>query len=104
MSLVFPEQKHEEKAKAFIAELKEHNSEINGDGRLSEYLDKYSYKEWIERVSQDSDLTKVTKERIPSYTYFYMNKRKRIIGILTIRTTLNKFHLYENGHIGYSVR
>lgn len=104
MHLQFPQLKHEKDAKAFISELKEFNSEINGDGKLSEYLDKYSYEEWIEKINQDSDLAKVTKDRIPSYTYFYMNRRKYIVGIITIRTALNKFHLNENGHIGYSVR
>ena len=40
---------------------------------------------------------------MPQTVYFYM-KQKRIIGVITIRHTLNDWYLKYGGQIGYTIR
>ena len=47
MKLVFPSLLYKEKAKQFINEFYEYNSDINGSGGLDGYLVNSTYEEWI---------------------------------------------------------
>lgn len=105
MKFVFPNGNYEEKAKDFIHEFYEYESEINGSGGLERYLEKASYDEWLQKVLADMDLANILPGRVPALTYFYVRKEDdKIIGMINIRLALTDFLRKEGGHIGYSVR
>jgi predicted acetyltransferase len=104
MRFVFPCKEFEEAAKDYIEEFYSYGSQINGCGGLDRYLKEASYQEWLEKVQSDIDLANVPGDRVPAYTYFYVDDNDRIIGMANIRLELNDFLLREGGHIGYSIR
>lgn len=105
MKLVFPTKDYEDKAKEYIQEFFDFNSEIHGSGYLDSYLEKDEYKEWVSKVSAKTKRANVSENKVPSYTYFYVREENmKIIGMIDIRLELNDFLLTEGGHIGYSIR
>lgn len=108
MRLVFPSSEYEERAKAFVQEFKEDGSEVNGSGGLDDYLEKTDYQDWLKKVLRDIDVANVPPERVPAFTYFFVDDsvegEETIIGMINIRLCLNDFLFYEGGHIGYSIR
>lgn len=107
MKFVFPNLEYEEKAKEFINEFYEYQSEINGVGGLDNYLKNSTYTEWIAKVLQGIDIANIEEGHVPAFTYFYVDDtdgQNDIIGMINIRLSLNDFLLNEGGHIGYSIR
>lgn len=104
MRFVFPCEEFEERAQDYIEEFYAYGSEIHGSGGLDRYLKEFSYKEWLNKVQSDIDVANVPSDRVPAYTYFYVDDDDRIVGMANIRLELNDFLLREGGHIGYSIR
>ena len=85
----------------YLNEMKKYNSNINGIGKLDEYVNdnKDCFIEWLDYL-KDSE-----KDGFPlREQYLFIRKSdNRIIGMINIRTNSNlKDYLY--GHIGYSIR
>lgn len=102
MKFVFPCMEYEEQAKDYIKEFD--GSHIHGTGALDRYLKEFSYDKWVKKVRDDIDIANVSKDWVPSLTYYYVNDSNRIVGMINIRLGLNDFLLKEGGHIGYSIR
>lgn len=102
LRLVVPKKKYEHKAKDYIREFIEYNSQIHGVGGLHRYE---NYDEWLNKLEQDSDNTKVKEGRVSADTYFFVREPDdKIVGMINIRHNLNEILLKEGGHIGYSIR
>ena len=99
--LVRPTQELKEKALEFRQDFFDHNEMIiNG----SELLDKMeSYEDWIKSVSDNTDAETVNPNWVVTDTFFAMDERNTIVGIIDLRHTLNDF-LKDLGNYGYSVR
>ena len=102
---VFPVHEYKDKAIDYINEFYKYNSDINGTGALDEYLEKYDYEKWIEKIQSDIDIPNIQEPNVPKMTYFYVREDdNKIIGMINIRLALNDKLRKEGGHIGYSVR
>lgn len=100
--LVYPTKEYEKKAKEYIQEFYEYESEINGTGGLQRYN---NYDEWLLKVEKGSDLLNIPEDKVPANTYFFIRASdSKILGMINIRHRLNDFLLNEGGHIGYSIR
>lgn len=76
------------------------DTEING----SELLDQIdSYEEWLVSVSNNTSPETVNPAWVVTDTFFAVNEKGRIVGIIDLRHTLNDF-LQDFGNSGYSVR
>ena len=105
MKLVFPNKDYEAKAKEFIAEFYEYDSEIAGSGSLDRYLKESTYDEWLTKVFSYIDIANIPEGKIPGLTYFFVREEDdRIVGMINIRLALNDFLRNEAGHIGYCIR
>ena len=71
----------------------------------SEFFDKTeSYEEWLSSVTLNTNLKTVNEKWVVTDTFFAIRKSDdKIIGIIDLRHTLNKF-LKDLGNCGYSVR
>lgn len=73
---------------------------ING----SELLDKTeSYEEWLKSVKDNENQKTVNPSWVVTDTFFAMDDKDEIVGIIDLRHTLNDF-LKDFGNSGYSVR
>jgi len=105
MKFVFPCQKHEQQAAAFMQEFHDHASAVNGAGGLDSFLKDGTYSDWLMKIRNDLDLANILPGRVPAVTYFYVREEDgEIVGICNIRLALNDFLRREGGHIGYSIR
>ena len=64
MKLVFPNKDYEAKAKEFIAEFYEYDSEIAGSGSLDRYLKESTYDEWLTKVFTYIDIANLPADKI----------------------------------------
>lgn len=86
----------------FINEFYEYNSEINGVGGLTRFVD--DYEGWLKKLEEDYKRVP-TEEKVPSRTYFLVRENdNKIIGMVNIRLALNDKLRKVNGHIGYCIR
>ena len=86
----------------YINEHYKYNSDINGSGGLDRYVN--NYEEWLNKLERDY-ITEPSEERVPARTYFLVRESdSRIIGMINIRTALNKRLSKYGGHIGYGIR
>ncbi|MBO2517469.1 MAG: GNAT family N-acetyltransferase [Clostridiales bacterium] len=91
-----------EDAIAFIRELREYRSDINGTGGLDRFTD--AYEEWLIKLQQDYERIP-DGDRVPARTYFLVRETdRRIIGMINIRLCLNERLSRYGGHMGYSIR
>lgn len=105
MKFVLPEDSYEEKAKEYLREFREYQSDLVGCGGLEQYLDSDSFAAWTQKVMEDLDLSGIVPGHIPTYTYFYVREEdERLVGMVNIRLALTDFMEKEGGHIGYSIR
>jgi len=105
MKFVFPNKAYEQKAVAYIQEFYDHQSEINGVGGLTRYLENSTYDDWLLKLMADLDIANIPDDKVPAYTYFYVREEDdKIVGMISIRLALNDFLRKEGGHIGYSIR
>lgn len=85
----------------YIKEHIEYNSNVNGSGGLDSYTD--NYEGWLNKLEEDYKRIP-NEEHVPARTYFLIRENdNKIIGMLNIRTTLNK-KLMKYGNIGYGIR
>ena len=97
-----PSIKRKKEAIEYIEEFYEYNSEINGVGGLHRFLD--DYEGWLEKLEEDYKRIP-NEEKVPARTYFLIRKNDdKIVGMINIRTVLNKKLEKFGGHIGYSIR
>ena len=105
MRFVFSNSDYEEKAKDFICEFDEYESESNGSGGLDRYLNQSTYEEWLKKIMGDIDIANIEPGRVPALTYFYVREEnEKVIGMINVRLVLNAFLREEGGHIGYCIR
>ena len=101
--LVIPDKKYEGKAKEYIQEFLNNNSQIHGVGELDESIDNYDM--WLKRVDDYSNGRNLKEGHVSANTYFAVSEdTDKLIGMIDIRHKLNDYLLKEGGHIGYCVR
>ena len=77
-----------------------HETVING----SELLDKTDqYEDWLKAVSANTSIETVNASWVVTDTFFAVDEKDQIVGIIDLRYTLNDF-LKNLGNCGYSVR
>lgn len=97
-----PSIEREDDAIDYINEHYKYNSNINGVGGLHRYLD--NYEGWLDKLENDY-IIEPNEERVPSRTYFLVRESdNKIVGMINIRTALNKRLSAFGGHIGYGIR
>ena len=104
--LAFPTIEYEMQAKELIKETIELDNDNPdkwaGFARLNEFED---YREWVQKVINSLDSTKLEPGRVSATTYFTVRKSdNKIVGIIDIRHALNDYLREFGGHIGYSIR
>ncbi len=105
MRFVFPNKEYEQKAIEYIQEFRDYSSETHGTGGLNSFLEKATYHDWLLKVQADRDIANIPENKVPSYTYFYIQENDdKIIGMINIRWALNDYLKREGGNIGYSIR
>ena len=99
--LVRPTEQLKEQAINFRQEFFDnHEMVING----SELLDKTDqYKDWLKAVAANTRIETVNANWVVTDTFFAVDEKDQIIGIIDLRHTLNDF-LKNLGNCGYSVR
>ena len=84
----------------YIKEFYENNSQINGVGRLQDYVtkEKEEFDKWHEKIKKEE------KDELPKICYLLIRKKdNKLIGMANIRMKQN-LEDYKYGHIGYSIR
>jgi predicted acetyltransferase len=86
-------------------------SEFQQEGLLLQYdLQSLTrdFEDFLRRVRNEKDKTKLRPDAIPSTTYWLIEKdeygRERFVGNLSLRHELNDFLFRVAGHIGYQIR
>ena len=99
--LVRPTEQLKEQAINFRQEFFDnHEMVING----SELLDKTDqYEDWLKAVAANTRIETVNANWVVTDTFFAVDEKDQIIGIIDLRHTLNDF-LKNLGNCGYSVR
>lgn len=99
--LVRPDKELQDKAIDFKQEFFSHNEKtINGSELLDQTDD---YDKWLRTVTANTDPATADPNWVVTDTFFALNSKDRIIGIIDLRHTLNDF-LKDFGNCGYSVR
>lgn len=84
----------------YINEMYIYNSEINGVGRLQDYINSNinDFDGWFNKIKNDE------KDIIPKICYVFIdNSSNRLLGMVNIRMTENLLD-YPYGNVGYSIR
>ena len=99
--LVRPTEQLKEQAIKFRQEFFDnHEMVING----SELLDQTeSYEDWLKAVTANTNMETVNASWVVTDTFFAVDEKDKIVGIIDLRHTLNDF-LKDLGNCGYSVR
>lgn len=99
--LVRPTEQLKEQAIKFRQEFFDnHEMVING----SELLDQTeSYEDWLKAVTANTSMETVNASWVVTDTFFAVDEKDKIVGIIDLRHTLNDF-LKDLGNCGYSVR
>ncbi|MCR5227189.1 MAG: GNAT family N-acetyltransferase [Eubacterium sp.] len=96
-----PTEEHKDEALAFKQEFLDNGEHtING----SELLDQMnSYEDWLKSVTDNISEETVNPEWVVTDTFFALDEKDAIVGIIDFRHELNGF-LIDFGNTGYSVR
>lgn len=99
--LVRPTKQLKEQAIKFRQEFFDnHETVING----SELFDKTDqYEDWLTAVTANTNIETVNVNWVVTDTFFAVDEKGKIVGIIDLRHTLNDF-LKDLGNCGYSVR
>jgi len=84
----------------YINEMYLYNSEINGVGRLQDFVNdkKNDFDGWFKKITDDEN------DIIPKICYLFIdNSTNKLIGMVNIRMT-EKLYDYPYGNVGYSIR
>ena len=98
-SLILPEETTLDKIEAYQAEWGEERI-VPGEAGRKEGI---SPVQWLEhniaiRVYQSRP------DRVPSHMYYLTNEAGELLGVVTLRHTLDEILLHHGGHIGYGIR
>ena len=100
--LIRPTKQYKEQALEYIEEFKKYNSEIHGVGGLTRYLD--DYEGWLDKL-EEYRVMEPNPKKVPSETFMFIRKSdNRLVGMISLRFTLNEALREHGGHIGYSIR
>lgn len=99
--LVRPTLKLKEKALQYRQEHFDNGENIINGSELFDKTD--AYEEWLDAVTENASQETVNPNWVLTDTFFAVDEREEIIGIIDLRHTLNDF-LINLGNCGYSVR
>ena len=95
---VRPSIEYKEDAIRYIKEHYECGSQIHGVGGLDKCLN--DYEGWLKRVEEERNM-EPSETWVPAETYFLVRESdNKIVGMISIRLTLNKALEEFGGHIG----
>lgn len=99
---VRPSMEYKEDAIRYIQEHYECGSQIHGVGGLDKCLN--DYEGWLRKVEEERNM-EPSDTWVPAETYFLVRESdNKIVGMISIRLTLNKSLEEFGGHIGYGIR
>lgn len=99
---VIPTKEHQIAGIEYIQEHLDYHSEINGSGGLDRYIDNYDA--WLAKLEYDRNYIADDK-RVPAETYYLVREEdNKIVGMISIRLSLNPRLQECGGHIGYGIR
>lgn len=101
IKLVRPTEELKEKAIDFRQEFFDIGEMIINGSELLDKID--NYEEWLESIIANTNIETVNPSWVVTDTFFAIDEKNRIIGIIDLRHTLNDF-LKDFGNCGYSVR
>ena len=101
IKLIRPIKELQEQALDFRQEFFDNNEMIINGSELLDKMDDYS--EWLKTVCANTNIETVNPDWVVTDTFFAVDDKNRIIGIIDLRHTLNDF-LKDLGNCGYSVR
>ena len=102
LKLEFPTLAREKDTIDFVEEFRAYDSELHGTGGVERYVDDYAT--WLENVNEELH-REPSEKLVPAETYFLVRESdNRIVGMISIRLTLNHNLWNFGGHIGYSIR
>ncbi len=101
ITLVRPEAAHKEQAFAFRQAFFDAGERVIHGSELLDRTEKYE--PWLLTVTANTAPETVSPDWVVTDTFFALDFTGRIVGIIDLRHTLNRF-LRDFGHCGYSVR
>ena len=96
-----PTEKHKNEALAFKQEFLDNGEHTINGSELLDQMD--SYEDWLKSVTDNISEETVNPEWVVTDTFFVLDEKESIIGIIDFRHELNGF-LVDFGNTGYSVR
>jgi predicted acetyltransferase len=103
IKLVLPSKGLEGEALEYRKEHFDHQEQELHGGSLLDVIDPYDA--WLEQVKNNSDQRTVDPNWVVTTTFFAIRKSdERIVGMVSVRHTLNELLRDYGGHIGYVVR
>ena len=101
IKLVRPGKEFKDRALNFRQEFFDHGERVINGSELLDQID--SYDEWLKSVTDNTNAETVNPDWVVTDTFFAVDERDEIVGIIDLRHTLNDF-LKDLGNCGYSVR
>ncbi|MCI8645494.1 MAG: GNAT family N-acetyltransferase [Firmicutes bacterium] len=101
IKLVRPGKEFEDRALNFRQEFFDHGERVINGSELLDQID--SYDEWLKSITDNTSMETVNPNWVVTDTFFAVDERNEIVGIIDLRHTLNDF-LKDLGNCGYSVR
>ena len=98
--LVLPSEDHLEEVRAYREEFLAAGSSMDGAGPLRRYPDP---RDWLRDLRACADPATVPEGKVQASTFLCVEEG-RVLGMISVRHTLNAFCEQYAGHIGYSVR
>ena len=96
-----PTSEHKDEALAFKQEFLDNGEHTINGSELLDQMD--SYEDWLKSVTDNISEETVNPEWVVTDTFFVLDEKESIIGIIDFRHELNGF-LVDFGNTGYSVR
>lgn len=102
IKLISPSLSYEAQIKEFRAEFLANNDNMDGTSFLSQYEDVH---QWLRSVEANSHHETVAEGLVVASQWLAVRESDdRLVGMLSVRHTLNEYLSQFGGHIGYSVR
>lgn len=102
IKLVKPTLEYKHEVLEYRAEFLDDHNVIHGSGGLERFG---SYEEWLKACDDGEHSEKVPKDRVPATQFLAIrNSDGKLVGMISVRHSLNEFLKMVGGHIGYSVR
>lgn len=101
IKFVRPAEEFKDRALDFRQEFFDHGEPIINGSELLDQIDNYD--EWLRAVTNNTSRETVNPDWVVTDTFFALDEKGEIVGIIDLRHTLNEF-LKDLGNCGYSVR